>query len=140
MKPFIIAFVLICMPPDLPTFESVDPPERMTENWDERRWVEFLANRKSCEAFVPTASGAIIELSMRSELYEVAQDEDWREAISQAILCSASSEKEPGVWLLCPDGRTKYYMECLVVVHWLRSYGVPIRIQTLATPSKIKGQ
>lgn len=134
MRAFVITSLLLAAPPSIPPPPQLPTPE-FAADWDEARYIEYIARQDNLDLPQLTPAGCDVELSDRTVGYEVAYDTEWREAISQALLISVATEKAPGVWLLCPDGRTEYYMQCMVVIQNLRAYGVPMRIRTLTVPA-----
>ena len=128
----LLSLVLSADPPVIDAEKVVGRPNISTADWDRRRWTEFLGNRRGCETFVPTPAGCLVDLVDDHCAWSVRFDADWREAVSEAILCGVATEKDPGVWLLCPDARVQHYLECQIVIQRLRAYGVPIRIRTMA--------
>lgn len=135
----VLSLALCADPPQVPKFQAVERPTISCLDWDERRWTEFLGNRANCEPFVATAFGPLADLVNSDTVWKVAYDTDWRSAVSESILMSVALEREPGIWLLCPDGRTQHYTEAQVVVQRLRAYGLPLRIRTMAVAPR-KGE
>lgn len=133
-----------------PPIEYTEPiqldGERDTTDWDESRWVDFLyrrmigeSNYGRTEHSVPTATGHVVDVFQRQEIaWDVCYDHEWRQGVANAMLGSVGLEAEPGVWLLVPDARRQHYLECQLVVQRLRTYGVPMHIQTLTIPEEGK--
>lgn len=141
----LLAFVALHMfsdagPPNSPPrMHSIPRPGREARvwEWDKWRWCDYISNNSRIrDVRVCTGAGRLADLVDIGDVYEVAYDEDWEEALAEALLHALALDCDPGIFLLKPEGRTRYYMECQAVVQFLRQYDVPITLNSVVIPQK----
>lgn len=133
MQPaLIILAAALTAPPDIDPPREVERPNVQTHDWDRARWVDYFGRKLDCDTFVSTGCGKVADVVQHDVAWIVAADSDWEKAVTEATQVGMGLEREPGVWLLCPGGRTEEYNECRSVVEYYRAHGIRFHVRSTA--------